>query len=70
MIAADDVAAIFRVESGRAIAALARQFRSIDLAEESVQDAFVIALQRWPADGRPANPGAWITVTPAIGRST
>ena len=63
MIAADDVAAIFREESGRAIAALARQFRSIDLAEESVQDAFVIALQRWPADGRPANPGAWITVT-------
>jgi RNA polymerase sigma-70 factor (ECF subfamily) len=63
VIGDDEVAAIFRAESGRAIATLVRQFRSIDLAEESVQDAFVIALQRWPADGRPANPGAWITVT-------
>jgi RNA polymerase sigma-70 factor (ECF subfamily) len=63
VIEADEVAAIFRAESGRAIATLVRQFRSIDLAEESVQDAFVIALQRWPVDGRPANPGAWITVT-------
>lgn len=57
MIEADEVAAIFREESGRAIAALVRQFRSIDLAEESVQDAFVIALERWSADGRPATRG-------------
>ena len=63
MIAPDEVEAIFRAESALVIATLVRQFRSIDLAEESVQDAFVVALQRWPADGLPANPGAWITVT-------
>jgi RNA polymerase sigma-70 factor (ECF subfamily) len=34
-----------------------------DLAEEAVQEAFLVALERWPADGVPANPGAWITVT-------
>ncbi|HVR04856.1 MAG TPA: DUF6596 domain-containing protein [Solirubrobacteraceae bacterium] len=58
-----EVEAIFRRESGSVIATLVRQFRSIDLAEESVQDAFVIALERWPRDGLPANPGGWITVT-------
>ena len=63
MIAPDEIEAIFRAESALVIATLVRQFRGIDLAEESVQDAFVVALQRWPADGLPANPGAWITVT-------
>ncbi len=45
------------------VATLVRQFRSVDLAEESLQDAFVIALQRWPRDGLPANPGGWIVTT-------
>ncbi len=58
-----EVDAIFRRESGSVIATLIRQFRSVDLAEESVQDAFVIALQRWPREGLPANPGGWITTT-------
>jgi RNA polymerase sigma-70 factor (ECF subfamily) len=62
-LAAGEVEAIFRRESGSVIATLIRQFRSIDLAEESVQDAFVIALQRWPRDGLPPNPGGWITTT-------
>jgi RNA polymerase sigma-70 factor (ECF subfamily) len=58
-----EVDAIFRRESGSVIATLIRRFGSIDLAEESVQDAFVIALQRWRKDGLPANPGGWITTT-------
>jgi RNA polymerase sigma-70 factor, ECF subfamily len=58
-----EVDAIFRRESASVIATLVRQFRSIDLAEESVQDAFVIALQRWPREGLPVNPGGWITTT-------
>ncbi len=58
-----EVDAIFRHESASVIATLVRQFRSVDLAEESLQDAFVIALQRWPRDGLPANPGGWIVTT-------
>jgi RNA polymerase sigma-70 factor (ECF subfamily) len=53
----------FRRESGRAIAALIRVTGDFDLAEEAVQDAFVTALERWPRDGRPENPGAWIVTT-------
>src|SRR5215467_12645033 len=63
MVGASEVDAIFRREAGIVIAALSRRFRSIDVAEESVQEAFEIALRRWPADGLPANPGAWITTT-------
>ena len=58
-----DIAAIFRAESGRSVASLVRLFGSIDVAEEAVQDAFAVALERWPAAGRPPNPGAWITTT-------
>jgi RNA polymerase sigma-70 factor, ECF subfamily len=58
-----EVEAVFRRESGSVIATLIRQFRSIDLAEESVQDAFVTAVERWPRDGLPPNPGGWITTT-------
>jgi RNA polymerase sigma-70 factor (ECF subfamily) len=54
---------VFRQEAGRAVATLIRQTGDFDLAEESVQDAFVAALERWPHDGLPANPGAWITTT-------
>lgn len=45
------------------LAALIRAVRDFDLAEESVQDAFLTALERWPRDGVPPNPGAWITTT-------
>jgi RNA polymerase sigma-70 factor (ECF subfamily) len=62
-ISADDVARAYREESGRCVATLARVFRDLDIAEEAVQEAFVIALERWPADGLPPNPGAWITTT-------
>ncbi|MDH4112373.1 MAG: RNA polymerase sigma factor [Actinomycetota bacterium] len=54
---------LFRRESGRAVAALIRAVGSFDLAEDAVQDAFAIALERWPRDGVPDNPGAWITTT-------
>ncbi|HEX5224161.1 MAG TPA: RNA polymerase sigma factor [Solirubrobacteraceae bacterium] len=58
-----EVEAVFRRESGSVTATLIRQFRSIDLAEESVQDAFAIALAHWARDGLPPNPGGWITTT-------
>ena len=54
---------LFREESGRAVATLIRLTGDFDLAEEAVQEAFVVALERWPRDGLPANPGAWITTT-------
>jgi RNA polymerase sigma-70 factor (ECF subfamily) len=54
---------IFRAESGRSVAALIAMFGDIDLAEDAVQDAFAIAVRRWPAEGVPPNPGGWITVT-------
>ncbi|HEU4392665.1 MAG TPA: RNA polymerase sigma factor [Solirubrobacterales bacterium] len=51
----------FRQESGRAVASLIRVLGDFDRAEEAVQEAFVVALERWPRDGVPSNPGAWIT---------
>jgi RNA polymerase sigma-70 factor (ECF subfamily) len=51
----------FREESGRAVATLIRAIGDFDLAEEAVQEAFVVALERWPHEGMPDNPGAWIT---------
>jgi RNA polymerase sigma-70 factor (ECF subfamily) len=51
----------FRHESGRAVATLIRVLGDFDAAEEAVQEAFVVALERWPRDGLPSNPGAWIT---------
>jgi RNA polymerase sigma-70 factor (ECF subfamily) len=54
---------IFREESGRVIATLIRLFGDIDVAEEAVQEAFVVAGERWPKDGLPPNPGGWITTT-------
>jgi RNA polymerase sigma-70 factor (ECF subfamily) len=59
----DAVDRLFREESGRAVASLIRVLGDFDLAEEAVADAFVIALERWPTDGLPNNPGAWITTT-------
>jgi RNA polymerase sigma-70 factor, ECF subfamily len=54
---------VFRNEYGRAVAVLARVFGDIDLAEESVQDAFTVALQRWPSAGMPPSPAGWIITT-------
>jgi RNA polymerase sigma-70 factor (ECF subfamily) len=54
---------LFREESGRAVATLIRVLGDFDLAEEAVQEAFVTALETWPARGVPDNPGAWITTT-------
>jgi RNA polymerase sigma-70 factor (ECF subfamily) len=54
---------IFREESGRSVATLIRIFGDIDLAEDAVQEAFALALRKWPAEGLPPNPGAWITTT-------
>jgi RNA polymerase sigma-70 factor (ECF subfamily) len=58
-----DIAALFRLESGRATAGLARRLGDLDQAEDAVGDAFVLALERWPRDGVPSNPAAWIAVT-------
>ncbi len=57
------VARAFREEWGRVVATLIRTTGDWDLAEECTQDAFARALERWPADGVPANPGAWLTTT-------
>lgn len=59
-LAFDAVDRIFRAESGRVVAGLIRAVGDFDLAEESVQDAFVAALEHWPVEGLPPNPGAWI----------
>ncbi len=53
----------FRSEFGRAVATLVRLLGDIELAEEAVQEAFVVALQRWPTAGIPPNPGGWIVTT-------
>jgi RNA polymerase sigma-70 factor, ECF subfamily len=59
----DEIARVFRQESGRAVATLVRFFGDIDIAEEAVQDAFTVAAGRWPDEGMPPNPGGWITTT-------
>ncbi len=58
-----DVGRVFREEHGRAIASLVRVFGDIDLAEDAVQDAFEIALRRWPETGIPPSPAGWIITT-------
>jgi hypothetical protein len=58
-----EVARVFREESGRSVATLIRVVGDIDLAEDVVQEAFAVALGKWPADGLPPNPGGWITTT-------
>jgi RNA polymerase sigma-70 factor, ECF subfamily len=58
-----DVDRLFRRESGRAVATLIRVLGDFDLAEEAVQEAWVVAVERWRIFGVPDNPGAWITTT-------
>jgi RNA polymerase sigma-70 factor (ECF subfamily) len=53
----------FRREYGRTVATLVRFLGDIDVAEEAVQEAFIVAMDRWPVTGIPPNPGGWITTT-------
>ena len=55
--------AVWKIESARLIAGLARIVRDVGLAEELAQDALVVALERWPESGIPDNPGAWLMAT-------
>jgi RNA polymerase sigma-70 factor, ECF subfamily len=58
-----DVERVFREEWGSAVAILTRVLGDLELAEDAVQDAFATALERWPRDGVPRTPGAWIVTT-------
>jgi len=57
------IEAVWRIESARLIAGLARMVRDVGLAEELAQEALVVALERWPGSGIPDNPGAWLMAT-------
>src|SRR4051812_16382730 len=61
--AADSVEAVFREEWGRLLATLVRTLGDLDLAEEVAADAVATALQRWPRDGVPDRPAAWLLTT-------
>ena len=65
--AADDpeIERIFREEYGRVVASLIRRFGDIDIAEDAAAEALLAAVERWPADGVPPNPGGWLTTTAA-----
>ena len=57
------VETVWRIESARLIAGIARIVRDVGLAEDLAQDALVAALEQWPASGIPDNPGAWLMAT-------
>jgi RNA polymerase sigma factor (sigma-70 family) len=57
------IEAVWRIESARLVAGLARMVRDVGLAEDLAQDALVAALERWPESGVPDNPGAWLMAT-------
>ncbi|MEP9363081.1 sigma-70 family RNA polymerase sigma factor [Nocardioides sp. CN2-186] len=62
-LARDAVERIYREEYGRVVASLVRRLGDIDLAEEAAAEALLVALERWPVDGVPPNPGGWLTTT-------
>jgi RNA polymerase sigma-70 factor, ECF subfamily len=62
-LGAHEIERVFREEYGRAVAVLVRHLGDIDVAEEAVQDAFTVALQRWPSTGLPPSPAGWIITT-------
>jgi RNA polymerase sigma factor (sigma-70 family) len=57
------IEAVWRIESARLVAGLARMVQDVGLAEDLAQDALVTALEKWPRDGVPDNPGAWLMAT-------
>lgn len=61
--AAHAIEAVWRIESARLVAGLARMVQDVGLAEDLAQDALVAALEKWPASGIPENPGAWLMAT-------
>src|ERR1700761_4286501 len=58
-----DLEKLHRDESGRILATLIRLLGDFDVAEEALQEAYTVALQKWPAEGTPANPRAWLIST-------
>ena len=58
-----EVERVFREEYGRVVASLVRRFGDIDVAEEAAGEALLVALEKWPVEGVPPNPGAWLTTT-------
>lgn len=60
-----EIERIYREEYGRVVASLARRFGDLDIAEDMAGEALVTAMERWPADGMPPNPGGWLTTTAA-----
>jgi RNA polymerase sigma-70 factor, ECF subfamily len=58
-----EIERVFREEYGRAVSVLVRSFGDIDVAEEAVQEAFIVAAQRWPDTGLPPSPAGWIITT-------
>src|SRR3954468_6995826 len=56
----DTISAVWRMESAKIVAVVARMVRDVGTAEELAQDALVSALEHWPSDGVPANPAAWL----------
>ncbi|GAA3669379.1 RNA polymerase sigma factor [Microbacterium marinilacus] len=60
---ADAIARVHREEWARIVAGLARRYGDLSIAEETAADAFATAVERWPQDGVPPNPGAWLTTT-------
>ncbi|TDD44809.1 RNA polymerase sigma factor [Kribbella antibiotica] len=61
--AGEVISRIHREEWARVVAGLARRYGDLDIAEESAAEAFAVAVERWPEDGVPPNPGAWLTTT-------
>jgi RNA polymerase sigma-70 factor (ECF subfamily) len=63
LVASAEIARVFREEYGRAVSVLVRVCGNIDAAEEAVQDAFTLAVERWPSAGLPPSPAGWIITT-------
>jgi RNA polymerase sigma-70 factor (ECF subfamily) len=62
-LVAEAITRVHREEWARVVAALVSRFGDLDIAEEMTAEAFAVAVERWPIDGVPPNPGAWITLT-------
>ena len=58
-----EITRVHHEEWARVVAALTRRFGDLDIAEDAAAEAFATAVARWPVDGLPPNPGAWLTTT-------